>query len=195
MAQGKSNAAIAAALFVTERAVEKHTNSIFAKLGLSEEKDVNRRVKAVLRLSSATRPGRETATGWRLATPRGRWATPWPQRLTCDAKLDSVTSHPRSVLVVDDQAPFRLAARAVLRRLDGFEFAGEASSGPEAIELAEPLHPALILMDINMPEMNGIEATRQIVAAAPRRRGDPVLDLRRDRPAARPPRPAAPAPT
>src|SRR5215468_10004211 len=48
MAQGKSNAAIAAALFVTERAVEKHTNSIFAKLGLSEEKDVNRRVKAVL---------------------------------------------------------------------------------------------------------------------------------------------------
>ncbi len=48
MAQGKSNAAIAAALTVTERAVEKHTNSIFAKLGLSEERDVNRRVKAVL---------------------------------------------------------------------------------------------------------------------------------------------------
>ena len=48
MAQGKSNAAIAATLFVTERAVEKHTNSIFAKLGLSEERDVNRRVKAVL---------------------------------------------------------------------------------------------------------------------------------------------------
>jgi DNA-binding NarL/FixJ family response regulator len=48
MAQGKSNTAIAAALFVTERAVEKHTNSIFAKLGLAEEKDVNRRVKAVL---------------------------------------------------------------------------------------------------------------------------------------------------
>jgi DNA-binding NarL/FixJ family response regulator len=48
MAQGKSNSAIAAALYVTERAVEKHTNSIFAKLGLSEEKDMNRRVKAVL---------------------------------------------------------------------------------------------------------------------------------------------------
>ena len=48
MAQGKSNAAIAATLFVTERAVEKHTNSIFAKLNLSEERDVNRRVKAVL---------------------------------------------------------------------------------------------------------------------------------------------------
>ncbi len=48
MAQGKSNAAIAAALVLSERAVEKHTNSIFSKLGLSEEKDVNRRVKAVL---------------------------------------------------------------------------------------------------------------------------------------------------
>jgi DNA-binding NarL/FixJ family response regulator len=48
MAQGKSNAAIATALSVSERAVEKHTNSIFAKLGLSEERDLNRRVKAVL---------------------------------------------------------------------------------------------------------------------------------------------------
>ena len=48
MAQGKSNAAIAAALILSERAVEKHTNSIFSKLHLTEEPDVNRRVKAVL---------------------------------------------------------------------------------------------------------------------------------------------------
>jgi len=48
MAQGKSNAAIAAALVLSERAVEKHTNSIFSKLGLTEERDLNRRVKAVL---------------------------------------------------------------------------------------------------------------------------------------------------
>src|SRR6266568_3262009 len=76
-------------------------------------------------------------------------------------------SSPHSVLVVDDQAPFRFAAKAVLRRLPCFELAGEASSGPEAIELVEVLHPALVLMDINMPEMNGIEATRQIVSAHP----------------------------
>ncbi len=48
MAQGKSNAAIADALFLTERAVEKHTNSIFSKLGLSGEHNTNRRVRAVL---------------------------------------------------------------------------------------------------------------------------------------------------
>jgi DNA-binding NarL/FixJ family response regulator len=48
MAQGKNNAAIAAALVLSERAIEKHANSIFSKLGLSEERDLNRRVKAVL---------------------------------------------------------------------------------------------------------------------------------------------------
>src|SRR6202042_1456182 len=74
---------------------------------------------------------------------------------------------PHAVVVVDDQAPFRLAAKAVLRRIDCFELAGEASSGPEAIELVDALHPDLVLMDINMPEMNGIEATRRILAAHP----------------------------
>jgi DNA-binding NarL/FixJ family response regulator len=48
MATGKNNAAIGTSLVLTERAVEKHTNAIFSKLGLSEEQDVNRRVKAVL---------------------------------------------------------------------------------------------------------------------------------------------------
>ena len=48
MAEGKNNAAIAAGLFLTERAVEKHINSIFSKLGLQEEKDVHRRVRAAL---------------------------------------------------------------------------------------------------------------------------------------------------
>ena len=78
-----------------------------------------------------------------------------------------MTTVPHSVVVVDDQAPFRLAAQAVLRRLAGFEFAGEASSGTEAIELVEAVRPELVLMDIHMPGMNGIEATRRILAAHP----------------------------
>ena len=72
-----------------------------------------------------------------------------------------------SVLIVDDQLPFRLAARAVLKRTEGFELIGEAADGDEAVALAAELRPSLILMDINMPTLNGIEATRQIVEQLP----------------------------
>jgi DNA-binding NarL/FixJ family response regulator len=56
VAQGKNNAAIAASLFLTERGVEKHINAIFSKLGLSEEKDLHRRVKAALIFLSEEQP-------------------------------------------------------------------------------------------------------------------------------------------
>jgi DNA-binding NarL/FixJ family response regulator len=74
---------------------------------------------------------------------------------------------PLSVMVVDDQAPFRMAARAVIRRSEGFTLTGEAENGVKALELANEIHPDVVLMDINMPEMGGIEATRQIVAELP----------------------------
>jgi len=72
-----------------------------------------------------------------------------------------------SVLLVDDQEPFRGAARVVLGRTDGFELVGEAQSGEQAVELADELDPHMVLMDINMPGINGIEATRRIVDAHP----------------------------
>jgi two-component system, NarL family, invasion response regulator UvrY len=72
-----------------------------------------------------------------------------------------------TVLVVDDQAPFRLAARAVLRRAEGFSLVGEAGTGEEAVERVGELKPGLVLMDINMPGMGGIEATRRIREAFP----------------------------
>jgi two-component system invasion response regulator UvrY len=71
------------------------------------------------------------------------------------------------VLVVDDQAPFRIAARAVVRATGGFEVVGEAKSGEEAVELAGEVSPDLVLMDINMEGIGGIEATRRITAAHP----------------------------
>ncbi len=62
VAEGKNNAAIAAALFLTERGVEKHINAIFSKLGLSEEKEVHRRVKAAL-IFHAEAPTAGTGSG------------------------------------------------------------------------------------------------------------------------------------
>ena len=71
------------------------------------------------------------------------------------------------VLIVDDQPPFRAAARAVLDRVPGFELVAEAASGEEAVDLDERHRPHLVLMDINMGAMDGLEATRQITARHP----------------------------
>jgi DNA-binding NarL/FixJ family response regulator len=71
------------------------------------------------------------------------------------------------VLIVDDQPPFRRAAAAVVKVTPGFEVVGEADSGEAAIELVDRLHPSLVLMDINMGGINGIEATRHITQAHP----------------------------
>ena len=81
--------------------------------------------------------------------------------------IEVLTDAQVSVLVVDDQAPFRLAARAVIKRAEGFELIGEAGTGEEAVELAGELRPDLVLMDINMPGINGIEATSRIVSQEP----------------------------
>jgi DNA-binding NarL/FixJ family response regulator len=84
-----------------------------------------------------------------------------------DEGVMMVSADEVSVLIVDDQLPFRLAARAVLKRTPGFELVGEAADGDEAVELVRALRPSLVLMDINMPRLNGIEATRQIVDQVP----------------------------
>ena len=70
-------------------------------------------------------------------------------------------------LIVDDQAPFRRAAAAVISATPGFEVVGEADTGEQAVELAASLRPELVLMDINMPGISGIEATRRIIRDRP----------------------------
>jgi DNA-binding NarL/FixJ family response regulator len=71
------------------------------------------------------------------------------------------------VVIVDDQAPFRDAARAVVERAKEFDLVGEAESGEEAVDVVDTLRPDLVLMDINMAGITGIEATMRITAVHP----------------------------
>ena len=71
------------------------------------------------------------------------------------------------VLITDDHQVMRRGVRAVIETLPGWEICGEASTGREAVEMTERLKPQIVVMDVTMPELNGLEATRQIKKIAP----------------------------
>jgi DNA-binding NarL/FixJ family response regulator len=72
-----------------------------------------------------------------------------------------------SVLIVDDQLPFRLAARRVIQRATGFTVVADLDGGEHVAETVQALRPDLVLMDVKMPGVDGIEATRRALEAVP----------------------------
>ncbi len=74
---------------------------------------------------------------------------------------------PVRVLIVDDQEPFRHAMAAVVEATEGFEAVGAATTGEESLEASAVLGPDLVLMDVNLPGIDGIEATRRLASGDP----------------------------
>ena len=74
---------------------------------------------------------------------------------------------PLRVLIVDDFAPLRRTVRSLLAEYRKLEIIGEAADGAAAVQLACALHPDVIVMDVHMPRLDGVEATRRIKAQLP----------------------------
>jgi DNA-binding NarL/FixJ family response regulator len=78
-----------------------------------------------------------------------------------------MTPAPLRIVIVDDHAVVRRGVRALLETQPGWEVSAEATTGREAVELVRRLRPHVVVMDLSLPELNGLEATRQIVKESP----------------------------
>ncbi len=72
------------------------------------------------------------------------------------------------ILIVDDHAVVRRGVRSLLESRPGWEISGEATTGREAVDMARRLQPDVVVMDLSLPELNGLDATRQILKDSPR---------------------------
>jgi DNA-binding NarL/FixJ family response regulator len=87
--------------------------------------------------------------------------------LKVDERSNAANPKVKSALIADDHRIMREGLRSLLERSEGFQCIAEADDGYQAVKLARELHPDIVIMDIAMPNLNGIEATRQIKAEMP----------------------------
>jgi DNA-binding NarL/FixJ family response regulator len=87
--------------------------------------------------------------------------------LLCAMAAPDLSAEPMRVLAVDDQVPFREAARRVVDATAGFAWAGEADSGADAVRRVRECTPDLVIMDVRMPGMDGIETARRLAELVP----------------------------
>ena len=182
IAQGKSNSAIAESLVLTKRAVEKHINAIFMKLGpgaggrrqQAGEGDADLPLADRGTLGPLGPPGVGTHPPSHRQAPLRGTAVRWKGvsgtrggRVTHATRQRRMSQTEVRVLTVDDQVVFRRAAHDVIAATPGFEPVGDAESGEEALAEVERLRPELVLLDVRMPGIGGIEAARRITAAHP----------------------------
>lgn len=72
-----------------------------------------------------------------------------------------------TVIIVDDQRPFRVVARRLVDRADGFEVVGESETGEDAVMQCASIRPSMVLMDVHLPGIDGVEATDRILTELP----------------------------
>jgi NarL family two-component system response regulator LiaR len=121
-----------------------------------------------VRLASARLVGAELEALQR-GTPSRR-VSPTSDRAISPQPIEPPSSPKIKVLLVDDHAVVRQGLRTFLELQDDITIVGEAANGVEAIEQAEQLQPDIVLLDLVMPKMGGVEATPQIIAASPQAR-------------------------
>ena len=155
----------------TAVAVAEPAGGLSSKFGLFSIKERMRSLGGSLELKSA--PGKGTIAALTLPLRSGVGSSGTAAHVRAEhSALRAQHSGPRQnakirVLLVDDHAMVRQGIRAVLEGYEDVQIVGEAVDGQDAVRLAEQLRPGIVVMDINMPKMNGIEATQAITARYP----------------------------